>query len=315
MPKRMTKLPPKRLYKYRTFNESTLSVLVDDVLYFADPTTFNDPLDVSPNVDPDLSVGELEDMLAVLVDQRVSGELSGAATTLSYRGPRTIEHIGKLARRAADQVISTIRYNATDPDYNIECPEKFLLSQEIQSELRRRYGKGIFSLAERANCPLMWSHYGAQHHGICLGYSIPATMTEQVGRVQYGASRLVLASSIQAMINGDSRAREAVDISVLFTKARRWAYEREWRLIGRQGLQDSPLELEEVIFGLRCSDAVIHAVTRALSNRGRDVQFFVISEQQGTFALKKRRVDLDALNAELPRRCRLYDGIFDETND
>lgn len=284
----MAKQPPGRLYKYRTFGESTLSMLVEDVVYFADPSTFNDPLDVSPNVQPDLPVRELEEMLTALVDQRVRAELSGAATTLRYRGPRTVEHIEKLARRAADQVISTIRYNATDIDYAIESPEQRLLAQAIENELRRRYGKGVFSLAERSNCPLMWSHYGGQHHGVCLGYSLPENLTEQVGRIRYGRSRLVLASSIKSMMAGDEHAREDVDTSVLFTKARKWAYEREWRLIGKQGLQDSPVELEEVIFGMRCPQAVIYAIARSLVNRGRAVKFFIIDEQPGNFALKKK---------------------------
>lgn len=311
----MARLPPTRLYKYRTFSESTLSVLVEDVVYFADPSTFNDPLDVSPNVRPDLSVPELEAMLTALVNRRVTAELSDAASTLRYRGPRTAEHIEKLARRAADQVISTIRYNATDPDYAVDSPEQLLLAQAIEDELRRDYGKGVLSLAERSNCPLMWSHYGGQHHGVCLGYSLPTGMTQQVGRVRYGGSRLVLASSIQAMLRGDEGARETVDASVLFTKARRWAYEREWRLIGKQGLQDSPLELEEVIFGMRCPTAVIYAITRSLATRGREVNFFVIREQQGNFELRKLRLDLNSLNAELPRRCREYDGLFDDVSD
>jgi hypothetical protein len=37
---------PNRLYKYRTFNDKTVDMLVMDELYFADPSTFNDPLDI-----------------------------------------------------------------------------------------------------------------------------------------------------------------------------------------------------------------------------------------------------------------------------
>ena len=36
---------PNRVYKYRAFSHHTLDMLVEDRLYFADPSTFNDPLD------------------------------------------------------------------------------------------------------------------------------------------------------------------------------------------------------------------------------------------------------------------------------
>ena len=36
---------PKRLYKYRRFDERTLESLIHDMLHFTDPSKFNDPLD------------------------------------------------------------------------------------------------------------------------------------------------------------------------------------------------------------------------------------------------------------------------------
>ena len=42
---------PDRLYKYRHFDDVTLEALVDDTVYFADPTRFNDPLDSRPSLE------------------------------------------------------------------------------------------------------------------------------------------------------------------------------------------------------------------------------------------------------------------------
>jgi hypothetical protein len=75
-------------------------------------------------------------------------------------------------------------------------------------------------------------------------------------KVEYGGSRLVQASKVAAMLEGDNMARQAVDTAVLLRKAASWRYEREWRLVGQRGLQNSPLELEEVIFGIRSESAV-----------------------------------------------------------
>jgi hypothetical protein len=66
----------------------------------------------------------------------------------------------------AERLIAEIAYNTTNPDYEVADPHQFLLGQCLQEELLRQYEKGIVSLAERPNCPLMWSHYADQHHGL-----------------------------------------------------------------------------------------------------------------------------------------------------
>ena len=163
------RVPPKRLYKYRSFSNLTLAMLVEDTVYFADPTTFNDPLDTNPTLDTDLPSAALEPVLAQLIEQRTTAEMAVAAKTIRYNGPKTLDHIARQSRKAAERLLADIRYNATNPDYEVDDPEQFLLGQYVQEELLRRYDRGVFSLAERANCPLMWSHYGDQHRGICLG--------------------------------------------------------------------------------------------------------------------------------------------------
>ncbi len=110
----------------------------------------------------------------------------------------------------------------------------------FEEELLRRYGKGIVSLAERANCPLMWSHYGDQHKGVCLGYSIRVRAAGDLHKISYGGSRLIAASAVAAMLDGDEEARHKVDEAVLTKKAVDWRYEREWRLIGPRGPQELP---------------------------------------------------------------------------
>jgi hypothetical protein len=133
-------------------------------------------------------------------------------------------------------LLAEIRYNANAPYYEeAENPAQFLLGQYVQAELLRRYDRGVFSLAERPNCPLMWSHYGDQHRGLCLGYSIPDRTKADLHKIEYGGSRLVTASAVEAMLNGDVAARGEVDKAILLKKAKEWRYEKEWRLFGGRG--------------------------------------------------------------------------------
>ena len=251
---------PRRLYKYRELSARTLDMIVGDNLYFADPSTFNDPLDTRPSLKIDLEEDELQRVVRILAEQRTRAELQAAAKTMSLKGAKTEGFIEKRIRGQADRLIAEIEYNATNPDYDPETALSWLLGSYIESELLRRYEKGVVSFTERDNCPLMWSHYGDQHRGICIGYSVTTLSEGDVHRVEYGGSRIVLVSDVSAMLDGDSDARGRVDQAVLLRKATNWDYEREWRLIGNRGLQGSRIKLEEIIFGMRCKPSVKYAI-------------------------------------------------------
>ncbi|MEP0337480.1 MAG: DUF2971 domain-containing protein [Alphaproteobacteria bacterium] len=300
---------PDRLYKYRAFDNRTLDQLVADQLFFADPRTFNDPLDTKPSLATDLDADALANILERLMEQRIVAEMKAAAKTIKYRGEKTLDHIARHSRRRVDQEIAEIRYHATNPDYEFEDPAKFLFGQYIEEELLRRYEKGIVSLAERSDCPLLWSHYGDQHKGICIGYSIPDRVDQDLYKIDYGGSRLIKASTVAAMLNGDKVARRKVDQAVLSRKAADWRYEREWRLVGPRDIQMSPLELEEVVFGMRCSSTVKFAIVKALSGRARPVKFYEMRERNGRFVLGRYALDTGELIASFPRRSL---DVFDD---
>ena len=109
---------PKRLYKYLPFNGRTLDMLVSDEIYYSDLSTFNDPLDTRPSLSVDVPVDGLVKMLLRLFEQRISAEMSAAAKTIKYSGPKTIDHIKRHSRRQAEQLITEILYNATNPEYD-----------------------------------------------------------------------------------------------------------------------------------------------------------------------------------------------------
>ena len=114
------------------------------------------------------------------------------------------------------------------------------------------------------------------------------------------------------MLDGDEEARHQVDEAVLTKKAVDWRYEREWRLVGPRGPHDSPLEMEEVVFGMRCSHTVKFAIVKALTGRSRPVRFYEIRERHGRFLLGRYTLDVDELSASLPRRAlEMYDHFDD----
>ena len=309
---------PRRLYKYREFSSRTLDMVVGDNLYFADPATFNDPLDTRPHLDIDVGDDELEGVLRRLVERRVDARMSAAAKAMKAKGAAAQRHIRRHAQNEADRVIADIDYHATNPDREPVAHRHELLRQAVQLELLGRYDKGIVSLAERRDCPLMWSHYGDQHRGICIGYSVPEDAEVDIRQVKYGGRKLVKASSVAAMLEGNKAARREVDDAVLLQKAESWRYEREWRLIGPRGSHWSMLELEEVAFGMRCEEPVKYAVVKGLQDRDRRVEFYELRERRERFDLEVKPLDGSEVCEHFPRRHRtvLEDfGIISGTDE
>jgi len=117
---------------------------------------------------------------------------------------------------------------------------------------------GLLCFSESWRNPLMWSHYGDRHKGICLGFDVAERILQPP--INYSPKRLT-----SAQWNGVNLAdppnglREAL----LTTKFERWKYEKERRVIlPLKGLVqdgqlffkkfDCDLKLAEVIAGPRC---------------------------------------------------------------
>lgn len=295
---------PKYLYKYRSFSARTMDGLLSDEIFYAPPESFNDPLDTKPSLRADSGIEELKEILLCLVRQRVQAEMEAAARTIKYRGPKTIEHIKSRSLAQAQKKLDQAEYYATDPDYGLPFDEahRDILTQHIRTELMAQYGNGVFSLAKRFSCPLMWSHYGDEHRGLCIGYSIPDRAKGALHQVSYGGTRRIATSRIAAMLRGDAQAKEDVNGAVFLKKAADWKYEKEWRHLGLRGAAASPFELTDITFGLRCPAPVKHAVMRAFEGRNLALRFYEIHENSEKFSLKRYGVDADDLSRTYPNR-------------
>lgn len=89
-----------------------------------------------------------------------------------------------------------------------------------KDELNKKTGVLCFS-ADWID-PVLWSHYGVKHRGICLGFNLAKTIAHEVS---YQTNRLtnVLAKNITTI--DDSLAA-----LLLCTKFDSWKYEKEWRV-------------------------------------------------------------------------------------
>lgn len=195
----------------------------------------------------------------------------------------------------------------------MEENENCLLTQEIEHELRQQYNRGICCFSATDLHPLLWSHYGDEHRGFCLGYDLDRNPRPNLQKVSYGGSRCIMTSTVvSAVLEDNPESQRILEQGVFLKKAGCWSYEREWRLIGAHGLQDSPLRLKSVTFGLRCAREVKHLIVSALDGRSEKLDFFEMAFRPGLYSMRRHRVELDELAVSLPR---IAQSVMEEFGD
>jgi hypothetical protein len=128
-----------------------------------------------------------------------------------------------------------------------------LAIHEFRDQLAPKVGLLCFS--EAWTDPVLWTHYGARHRGVCLGFDVPVELAMQV---DYQNDRIkVVGGALDAMAQA----------ALLSTKYSSWKYEREWRVqvdLSRAA-KEGPIYFEqigerihlaEVVLGVNCVASV-----------------------------------------------------------
>ena len=281
---------PTRLYKYRAFNTNTLRLLTEAEVYYANPTSFNDPLDCSPTIQIDVDRKSLEKLC-----YRMLVKVSGKAT-------------------AVDE-INNHRYMSTEyGDYKTQPDVEDYYMRMLASHVKRLLyaelgGRGILSLGQRWDCPLMWSHYADEHRGLCIEYSMTENACANLAPVNYKNPRSIKISELIAWkIDGSTDAETSVRHTFFFVKAPQWRYEKEWReVVEKSGPSSAPFRVSAIYFGLRCDVSVITALVKLHSNSNLPVKFYDVLPLDDTFRLKRQLVDTDEIEASGLRSSALLD--------
>jgi hypothetical protein len=295
---------PETIYRYRSFSEQTLSSLCSDQLYFSRAEKFNDPFDCKPCLEADSDLQRLKQLLTHLLHRRISSEVSEGLKRARIKDPKVVTQANTGVSNVICQKLADIAYDATDPD-NSGTPEEneiWQITREIESELGQDYDRGVCCFSNTDLHPLLWSHYGDSHKGLCIGYTLDRNPSPDLQKVVYGGRRSIKTSTVvNALLHNDSAARKILDRDFLLRKADCWKYEDEWRLIGKAGLQDSPLKLKSITFGLQCPEAVRHITVKSLAGRMDEIQFYKVNSAHGDFSLRREFVDLADLGHSFPK--------------
>jgi len=153
---------------------------------------------------------------------------------------------------------------------DLNDPFEFMCADMSDSEIRKAFRETLSGLSERRGIlcfsrawdnPVLWSHYGDKHKGICLGFDISEKMLMPVG---YEPKRLKI-DKTRDLTPG--KIGEETMLRILATKFSDWHYEDEVRVFVSLDKPDTKtglyykyfgadLSLKEVIIGPRCHFSV-----------------------------------------------------------
>ena len=265
---------PRKLYKFRSFGVNSLRLLSEAEIYYANPRSFNDPLDGDPTIHLDTDLASLEKVCFRILIAAHGKEKA------------RLEMIN-------DRYMST-EFGDYKTDKNVENYYMQLLGTQIKTLLDAEMAEwGVLSLAARWDCPLMWSHYSDGHRGFCVEYDMNDHACLNLKPVNYALNRSIKISDlIDWKVHKSAAAEQSVLDTYLFAKSPQWRYEREWRDIhSTNGAKASPFQITGVYFGLRCDRSVRTSVVKLLSHSCPKIKFYDMYPLENSFRLRRQVID------------------------
>jgi hypothetical protein len=265
-----------RLYRFQKYDANKLALMLGSrVIRASDPAYFNDPYDCRPVLGAAVleSPGSI-DGLARMV--RVVAEQTGAAGD-----PQEEKNITAMieALRANPEVRRAVSLQMS----------KFLTKHA-------RYHR-LICLARNVKAPLLWSHYGDAHRGMCFEFDATKEPFSNALEVKYEEEfpQLDLANA----------SVDAFAQITLLTKAKCWEYEDEYRLIASERADSiharchkdlvdvPPGTVTGIILGHKTPPAQIDEARYLISRFDPSVKLCVLSRVEARYDLALAELALD----------------------
>jgi hypothetical protein len=251
---------PSQLYRYSSLSGKRLDwirgLIVDSNLFFARPSTFNDPFDCRVPLSHDAS--------------RLKKE----------------QHWRQVARRQYPNMQGQERKNF------VERAVRLLKTAEGRGQFDKQASKsldknGIVCLTKNPVSLLLWSYYADGHTGVAVRFNTSAK--------NFGwASRRLLPIEVKYQtpfpyVNFyDSGSIPKFTVPLLGTKAAAWEHEEEWRLVmvDQCGLvRIPPAMIDGIILGMKIKPELEETVRGWVAQRSASLEVLRVKNRPGTYEL------------------------------
>jgi hypothetical protein len=184
---------------------------------------------------------------------------------------------GYLAKFSDNETATGIITTLADPRVEMRCQQD-LLSKVIDKQTR---DIGLCCFSECKNSILMWSHYAACHRGICVEVDTEKLTHEHRGMFANVAYSIKYPTVAMPLNQADM-------LSIVYTKARQWEYEHEWRArCRRSGIVKLGSEaITGVILGCTISGSDEAAVREWIATRHNPIKIARCVKSDVTYRLE-----------------------------
>ena len=271
-----------KFYKFKPFNEYLIKELCNGDIYYSSPESFNDPLDCAPVITPDVHGNDLKEL---------------------YH--RIISH--QFGEEASKQKLQTIYQQLEEHEkpYPHRSYLELYMYEDILEAIKKPFSNyGVLSLTITYNSPLMWSHYADQHRGVCIEYKLVDSVEIRPEIIEYTRPRSISAQDILEWIKLDpENFNKKIKPFYFFSKAEELKYENEWRCLSEiSGVNSCPFEISSILFGIRCSYAVMRTIAGLLYPKHPDIKYYCMRPVDGGFDLEPEARDPEEIMRDLPRQ-------------
>ena len=230
---------PDRLYKYRSANEYNFDSIANDYLYIPSADLMDDQFELAMS-----TVGRIN------FDDREEIEKTYLPYYLDHLKKDDLKQAEKYAAQA-DRFRSALSLKSRD-QYVVELLD---LLGKIRSRL------GIFSLSEEGDSQVMWQMYGDNYKGFMIAYdmtSLPDRYAKKIVKVKYAEERKADPLKLYVdMLVGKAKGMGLEQLPGLFewilgvlaTKNTEWAFQKEWRIIGKNAEKIKSPKIDAVYMG------------------------------------------------------------------
>ncbi|WP_066256794.1 DUF2971 domain-containing protein [Neobacillus drentensis] len=256
----------KTLYKYRSLNENTKNILLDNKIWYASIPSLNDP---NEGLVKEITSHGAEDFIKKTKESQLSGFITGLS--MQKDDPEKRRLLKRLETlKGFDRKYRFMVSFYQQRGRRLSNAEGFLDSIDLMIR-----NVGILSLSENPLNTLMWSHYGDNHKGIAIGISdFPDGAYQPINYVPPGETPEInlkgYISVVKMYANYNTLEIGFNDPSLqtaLRTKTNDWMYESEWRGVKETyGLYPLEGRISEVIFGLNCNETDREVIRKAIDD-------------------------------------------------
>lgn len=227
---------------------------------------------------------------------------NAAMILYQYRGPisdeKRFQYFVDLIRNGAMKFSKPSEFN--DP-FDC-CPTQFselpinVLPHGVTDELNRHIQHaisqivGVACFTPHPNKMLMWSHYGDQHRGVCVGFDSDIL----INNVQKNSEGYPIYSEIRKVEYTKLRPNEE-DNNAIFKKSEEWGIEDEYRIVSsaKKGHPEwgpgvwnvATCAIKEVVIGARVDPTIKDRIEKTIQSINPDIELKKVVLHTHTFEL------------------------------